>query len=184
MNYFDEMYTNYTEEEWLEGMLENQFKEWSEKANTNRVSLVEWVSAHHKAIVYELALNAVVSERVERVTPKETKDYIVNARRALLTFLTKELDGVTIVEKELKNSFGYSHKVLSSNNKLKYVGKPDHHAWELGEVYSIIEVSNWFHNSNELGYYLTTDEYDGDDIDYGCFYPMGTLGEDFEVLNG
>lgn len=180
-NWLDIKQKEYSNEKWLEGFVEAQQEEYLEKANTDKVGLAECVSVQHKILTYDLALNLVVAHDY---APEEVRNFIIKTRRALHTFLAKKLDGVAVAEKDMVSMSGNTYQELSSNNKLKYVGKPDHHAWELGEVYSIIEVGNWFHNNNELGYYLTTNEYDGDDIDYGCFYPMGTLGEDFEVLNG
>lgn len=65
--------------------------------------------------------------------------------------------------------------------KYKYISKSDENL-ELtkGKEYYRVDIGKHFHN-NTYGVYMTTDNYEGTDIDYCVFLPLDTFNKKFEA---
>lgn len=167
---FDEMIDGYT-------------ADYLEKANTETVSPAEYITEKFIADNYKTALNAMLSiDHIDADIKTSMKRY----RYLYMQNMAKRFNGVTIEIDERANMFGIHQTFLTSTDPCQYIGdgqfdNGEDNTLTPGSTYRIIEMDNWFHNSNELGYYMTTDDYIGDDIDYGHFFGVEDFNEHFRV---
>ena len=164
-------------------MIDGYYADYLKKANPETVSPAEYITEKFIADNYKAALNAMLSiEHIDADIKTRMKRY----RYLYMQNMAQWFNGVTIEINERTNMFGNHQTFLSSADEYQYIGNgqfdnSEDNALTPGSTYRIIEMDNWFHNSNELGYYMTTDDYDGDDIDYGHFFGVDDFNEHFEV---
>lgn len=164
-------------------MIDGYYADYLKKANIEAVSAAEYITEKFNADSYKTALNAMLS--MDNIDA-DIKAVIKRYRYLYMQNMAQWFNGVTIEINERTNMFGITHSFLTSTDQCQYIGdghfdNGEDNALTPGSTYRIIEMDNWFHNSNELGYYMTTDDYDGDDIDYGHFFGVDDFNEHFKV---
>lgn len=164
-------------------LIDGYTADYLEKANTETVSAAEYITEKFIADNYKAALSAMLS--IDHIDA-DIKIVMKRYRYLYMQNIAQRFNGVTIKVNERTNMFGIHNTFLTSTDQCQYIGdgqfdNGENNALTPGSTYRIIEMDNWFHNSNELGYYMTTDDYAGDDIDYGHFFGVADFNEHFKV---
>lgn len=173
----------YTHPSDFDCLIDGYHADYLEKANTESVSPAEYITEKFIADNYKAALNAMLS--LDNINA-DIKTCMKRYRYLYMQNMAQRFNGVSIEINERTNMFGKTHSFLTSADEYQYIGNGqfdngEDNALTPGSSYRIIEMDNWFHNSNELGYYMTTDNYAGDDIDYGHFFGLEDFNEHFRV---
>lgn len=156
---------DFRDPQWIENVVVGAENTYRDVSNCEKINKCEHVVKHVTADTYKFALMDVIRGRI---VPEDLQTYIVNSRSALHLFLTQRYAGVDI----------------SNINALsfEYIGTANIEDLTPGSIYTVIEFSNWFHNPDEIGFYIRNDDYAGNDPDYGHFFSLYDFNKYFKVV--
>lgn len=164
-------------------LLDDLQDKYLKKANTENVDRSDYLVEQFSNQVHSAGLNAVI----RGVRPQDAQKQCSFVLKLFNRAMAKRYNHIDIVVHHHDNLFGRPVAYETCDYKFKYIGDNTFDDgspmdFTIGQNYRIIEMQNSFYDRHSIGYFMTTDDYDGQDSDYAHFFGIEMFNDHF-ILN-